>query len=438
MEVWKKSLFALGGLLGLWLLALLIASSLPWSREGSRAPLRLEPDQDAEDFFRAYWQRPIPPQGSPPASFTEGEAALSPEACGGCHAQQYTDWKESLHSRSMGPGPWGQIIDFQKNSPDQAVLCQTCHAPLTEQMAFIKADDGGESAYQKNPHFDPKLQLKGITCAACHVRQHQRFGPPKAERAPAGGYPPGLANHNGVQRTPHFEKAEFCRDCHQFDPENTLLVINGKPIQDTYREWKESLWGQSGAGCQECHMPKRRHFWKGIHDPEWVRGGVRVEVQLAPSASSPHAPLELTVEVVNAAVGHKFPTYITPKVFVRAALLDRGGKPLPETRQERVIGWDARFVDGEWKEYFDTRIPPGKSLRFSFRWRLSPSAKKIRAWVEVHPDHFYHVHFYPVYLKDENLSPEGKKLIERALKESGRTSYILFEKIISLDGPPPS
>lgn len=138
------------------------------------------------------------------------------------------------------------------------------------------------------------------------------------------------------------------------------------------------------------------------------------------------------MEVTNAAVGHKFPTYTTPKVFVRAALLDDRVKILPGTNQERIIGWDARFDGGEWKEYFDTRIPPGEKSQNIFRWNLPPQARKVRAWVEVQPDHFYHVHFYPAYLKGESLSPEGRKLIERALEDSGSTPYILFEEILPL------
>ncbi|MGH7771702.1 MAG: multiheme c-type cytochrome [Candidatus Binatia bacterium] len=415
---------------------LLIARFFPsHSPNDFEPPLSLAVDQNIEDFFKAYWQRPIPLQGLPPSSFTDKEASLRSEDCGSCHPQQYADWKESLHSKSMGPGVWGQIIDLTQSSPEEAILCMTCHAPLSEQIPLGAQKKNGEKRiYEKNPHFDSKLQLEGITCAACHVRRHQRFGPLRAEGATSAQYPAGMPNHAGVQRTLHFDKAEFCKDCHQFDPENTLLV-NGKPLQDTYREWKNSHWGKGEAGCQECHMPNRRHIWKGIHDAEWVEGGVQMETHIRQPALHPGGTLEIEVQVANSAVGHKFPTYITPKVFVRAALLDNTGRTLPGTQQERIIGWDARFEEGKWKEYFDTRIPPGGKSQQTFRWTLPPKAKKIRTWVEVHPDHFYHVHFYPPYLKSQNLTQEGRKLIEKALDDSGRTPYILFEKIFPLIEP---
>lgn len=422
---WRR--IALVGLCAFLGLALFYLA--PAARQGSLSP---STGQDIESFFKVYWQRPIPLQGVPPSSFTEKEVSLHPEACGSCHPLQYADWKESLHSRAMGPGPWGQIVQLTHTNPAEAVFCMTCHAPLSEQMPVrIGAGTGNQQTPVENPYFDSQLQLKGITCAACHVRQYQRFGPPKAEELAATKYPAGMPDHGGVQRTPYFEKAEFCRDCHQFDPENTLLV-NGKPLQDTYREWKSSVWGKAGATCQSCHMPNRRHFWKGIHDQEWVKQGVQIKAQVKQPASAPGSTLELGLEVTNAAVGHKFPTYITPKVFVRAALLDNKEKTLPGTEQEQIIGWDVRPEGGQWKEYFDTRISPGENAQHTFRWPLPAQANKIRAWVEVHPDHFYHVHFYPAYLKDGNLVPEARSLIEKALKESGNTPYLLFEKIIPI------
>lgn len=406
----------------------------PTKQPDGKFPSALLPsvNQDIEDFFKVYWQRPISLQGDPPSSFTTQESSLSPESCGSCHSWQYADWRESLHSKAMGPGPWGQIVDLTENSPAEAVLCMTCHAPLSEQLPRLaKASDGAGQEFVKNDQYNRQLQLQGITCAACHVRQYWRFGPPEDKTGAETKYPPGMPNHGGVERTPYFERAEFCKDCHQFDPENTLLV-NGKPLQDTYREWKSSQWGALGVSCQGCHMPERRHLWRGIHDREWVSKGVQVDTRVIEQRSGPGSKLAVEVDVVNGGVGHKFPTYLTPKIFVRAALLDEKNKLLAGTEQEGIIGWDARFEEGEWKEHFDTRIGPGEKYQKSFEWPRSANAKKVRVWVEVHPDYFYHVHFYPAYLQSNSLSQEGRKLIEEALQESGRTSYILFEKLISV------
>jgi hypothetical protein len=424
----RVSRFGLASVAGL-----LILSAVAWFlfRSGSRQLLEERLASTADEFFSAYWRLPVPPQGPPPASFTAKEASLRPEDCGSCHRTQYLDWKESLHAKAMGPGPLGQILDLTRSNPGEALLCASCHAPLSEQSPFLPGKAGStEGRLASNPDFDPELRLQGITCAACHVRAHRRFGPPKDPAA--APYPSGMPNHGGARRTPFFERAQFCKECHQFDPDDTVLV-NGKPLQDTYREWKRSFWAEGGAACQDCHMPNRRHLWRGIHDPEWVKNGVRIDARLEESGRGRGgAETGLIVEVANTGVGHKFPTYVTPKVFVRAVLLDARGHPLLGTRRERMIGWDARFEEDGWKEYSDTRIAPGEKFTARFRWARAASARKIRAWVEVHPDHFYHVHFYPAYLRRDDLSPEGRRLVQQALADSGKTPYTLFEKVIPL------
>lgn len=384
---------------------------------------------NVEDFVAEYWRTPIPLQGAAPESFGPEEAALNPEACGSCHPDQYRDWQQSLHSKAMGPGPWGQIVDSFQHNPGEAVLCMSCHAPLSEQYTALPTTTPQGTTYTPNAELDQKLQLRGITCAACHVRAHRRFGPPRAAGEAAKQYPKDMGNHAGVRRTKFFESAEFCRGCHQFDVANTLL-INGKPLQDTYREWRASTWGQGGAVCQGCHMPERRHLWKGIHDPDMVKNGVRVETTATKTVDN---RVNAAVKVTNAAVGHKFPSYVTPKVFVYGAFLNAQGALLENTIQEAVIGWDARPIGGQWQEIFDTRIEPGKSFEHTFTWqRVPPTAKKLRTWIEVHPDHFYHVHFYPAYLQSSGLSPEGRKLIEQALEESGKSVYVIHDQSFPL------
>jgi len=70
-------------------------------------------EADQLDFLRRHWSRPIPPQGKPPARWSQVEASLLPESCGTCHPTQLADWKESLHARSMGPGVKGQLVELE-------------------------------------------------------------------------------------------------------------------------------------------------------------------------------------------------------------------------------------------------------------------------------------------------------------------------------------
>ncbi|MBA7466455.1 hypothetical protein ES707_01639 [subsurface metagenome] len=47
--------------------------------------------------------------------------------------------------------------------------------------------------------------------------------------------------------------------------------------ENTLVEWEQSPAARNGMTCQSCHMPQRRHLWRGIHDPDMVRSGLTPE-----------------------------------------------------------------------------------------------------------------------------------------------------------------
>ncbi len=81
--------------------------------------------------------------------------------------------------------------------------------------------------------------------------------------------------------------------------------MNGKLIENTYEEWKASPQAARGLTCQRCHMPGRRHLWRGIHDPETVRTGVNTGVS---GISVAGGMLGARLSLTNTATGHFFPT----------------------------------------------------------------------------------------------------------------------------------
>src|SRR3990170_4308581 len=180
-----------------------------------------------EEFLRRHWARPLAPQGAAPARWTPVEQSLAPEACGTCHP-----------------------------------------APLAEQAPLVL--EGG--AARPNPAHDAALGAHGLACAACHVRGHARFGPPRRAGALERAAPGASLPHGGATRTPAFLRAEFCRSCHQFAPDG--LALNGKLLEDTYNEWRSSRFAREGTQCQDCHMPDPRHLWRGLHDAGMVRSGL--------------------------------------------------------------------------------------------------------------------------------------------------------------------
>ncbi len=374
------------------------------------------------DFLKKHWQVPVPLQGKPPADWSESEASLAPETCGGCHAAQFKDWQTTIHSRAVGPGLMGQTPTLLREEPATANVCYTCHAPLSEQQEVISFG----TRNRRNAHFDEVLQSKGLTCAACHVRSNQRFGPPRRDGLLESTKPRDQLSHGGATRTPAFERAEFCMGCHQFQPDGNAL--NGKLLENTYNEWRNGPYAAQGIQCQQCHMPDRRHLWRGIHDPEMVRSGVKVDLQMKQQSYSVGDKLEATLTVTNSGVGHYFPTYVTPKVVLRIELLDDSGQVIAASVREEIVGRQVTLdLD---REIADTRIPPKGVHTFRYLGTIDRAGLKLHAEVIVYPDEFY-ARFYEAKLAGQ-LSTVERQRLSQALDDTRKSVYKLFEQDIPL------
>src|SRR5947207_165756 len=134
---------------------------------------------------------------------------------------------------------------------------------------------------------------------------HQRFGPPRRDGSLAPTAPSETLPHNGVTRAPAFLRSEFCQSCHQFTADG--FALNGKLLENTYNEWKASRFAREGVQCQDCHMPDRRHLWRGVHHPEMVRSGVTIDASAGASRYRPAEIVSVTLTVENTRVGHAFP-----------------------------------------------------------------------------------------------------------------------------------
>jgi len=364
------------------------------------------------EFLDRHWTRPLGPQGPAPAGWSSLEVSQAPESCGTCHPAQFADWRSSLHARSMGPGVTGQLVEMKRTDPETARYCLTCHAPLFEQQ---------ESA---GPAFDRRLRARGLACAACHVRRHERFGPPRRDGSPASGAPRPSPPHNGVTRTSAFLKSEFCSACHQLDADG--LALNGQLLQNTFEEWKASPAAREGRQCQDCHMPDRRHLWRGIHDIDTVRRGVEIALTADRPRYRVGDVVDATLTIATPGVGHYFPTYVTPKVVVRTVLV-HAGRELPSTAVEHVIGRQVPLDLS--REIADTRIPPGGRVSFAYRRRLDRPGLTLRVVVTVFPDDFY-ARFFESLLASGAGAGTGE--IRAARDAAHRSAYALFTRDLPL------
>jgi hypothetical protein len=214
--------------------------------------------------------------------------------------------------------------------------------------------------------------------------------------------------------------------CHQFKEGEREL--NGKLLENTYNEWKSSPYAAQGIACQQCHMPDRRHLWRGIHDPEMVRRGVTVELQTSQPHYNAGEMLQATLTLTNSGVGHYFPSYVTPKVVLKMELLDDSGRPIPGSLRQEAVGREVTMDIS--REIADTRIPPKGKHEFRYVRAIDRKGLTLRAVVMVYPDEFYR-RFYEAKLAGR-LSATERRLLTEALKTARTSGYTLFEKEIPL------
>lgn len=353
------------------------------------------------DWLLGHFGFPLAPQGAPPADWTPVEADLSAATCGGCHVAQYEDWKASWHAGAMGPGVMGQLVDWDGGQDGLVDQCQTCHAPLAEQDPRV--------ADAENPHFQAPLREQAVSCAACHVRAWTRFGPAKES-------PMADAPHDGFVARAEFTDAAFCTACHDFKP--TQKRLEGKLLQETWLEWAQSRYAAEGVSCQNCHMPDRRHLWKGVHDPEMVAAAFTATL-----TADPTRPGAATLTVTNTGAGHRLPTYTTPQLTLVVEQVDAAGKALPGTAQEGAVA--RRLKPDLSTELFDTRLLPGESHTLRYDLPLRAEAHALRARVECWPDEAYR-RFYEIKLRDPAYAPKGRAQIEAALANSVASRFVAW------------
>ncbi|MCW8828080.1 MAG: multiheme c-type cytochrome [Gammaproteobacteria bacterium] len=348
------------------------------------------------------------PQGTPPENYTHLEASLAPDSCAQCHTEQHKQWRESLHSHTMGPGIRWQL---QLMKPEPSRACLKCHAPLTEQFALLAQEQGWTQARAAPPDYLPgDLHRKGLACAACHVRQHQRFGPSAGPNALEGTAHGGFVAHEA------FSDSRFCANCHQFAEDGPRL--NDKLREDTYNQWQQSRYAAEGKGCQSCHMPDRRHEWKGIHDPAMTRSAFTVTLS---RSTADDGRLLASAEVANSGAGHHLPTYMVPELLLRLEHVAPSGRVSELARH--ILAWRPNLALTE--ERFDQRLPAGESVHLTGELEASSEPDgSLRLRVSVAPKYQYLVTFVDYLERNRHrLEPKTLGLLELAIQEARSAEY---------------
>ena len=386
---------------------LLIALALMFACAAYFLRIAQKPPADPiAQFLAMHWAQPIAPQGEPPPGYSAIEASLAPETCAACHVAQYAEWNTSLHSKAMGPGiRWQLRIMAQKDGNE----CLRCHAPLAEQKALTALEHGWANAPSTAmpAYVSSDLHRRGNTCGSCHMRRQQRFGPPSQMLNPKV--------HGGFVAQQAFRDSRFCSPCHQFPAGARRL--EGKLIENTYEEWRTSPAAGEGSSCQSCHMPDHRHLWRGIHDPETVRKGLRRELEVTPIEGG---LLAVKATIAAPGVGHFFPTYVVPKILVSLHLYVAG----TDRELTRLIIGRTVSVDMD-RELSDTRIPPGGRAVLSAQFATPRVPYRVEMHIEIDPAEHYARMYRTMLERNPGMDKGTLVLLREALTEAEAASYRL-------------
>ena len=296
--------------------------------------------------------------------------SLSAQTCNACHGEIHDQWAASGHATAFTDPVYQAAVEALGRPAE----CEPCHLPLEVQRPTLPKGPG--KGRVDNPAWDPSLQLEGVTCAACHVREGRIVGP----RELAVGQAPHPVTVDASLTT-----AEACRSCHQSDD----------GMHETVSEWEASSLGQAGIACQECHMPRTsgriagsRYAAYSAHglthgrDPAELARALTLHVTVRAASIQRGDALRATATLMNTGAGHAVPTGDPAHRLELAFTIEDHEGALPKGA-EPATEWFARELaapedGGAALVTTDTRLGPGGQRQVDYAYTADKKSKPGR------------------------------------------------------------
>lgn len=361
-----------------------------------------------------------------------------PSKCKGCHAEIYDQWKGSMHSNAYRD-PVFQALWKLANKETGGLtdkLCAGCHTAVGTVSEEVRMGEDGEFHVSE-------IAEEGVQCHLCHSVVDTRMNetPTSMPQNASIVVDPGL-----VMRGPYKDakpmwhkaeyselhtKAEFCGNCH-----NVFHPLNNFHIENTYNEWKFSVYAQKGIVCQDCHMmpvEKAIEVARTLEKPknpgkaspmgpdrdnvfthEFVGGNFTVtallgadkHAEIAKKRLQSAAELELklpeeaddgdiariTVRVHNVGAGHNLPTSLTEvrEMWLDVKVTDATGR---ELYRSGALDKDYNLTEGTVKFYTPAvdekgnyTVKPWEVVRFNYNSTIPPKGYADREFAFLVPD----------------------------------------------------
>ncbi len=363
-----------------------------------------------------------------------------PAVCMACHPDIFKQWNGSMHSNAFVDPVFQALWRIGVRETNGAVekLCAGCHTAIGTVSGEIRL--GADGVFQASD-----IAKKGVICDLCHtIKGSRAHETPTGEPQNAsiivdpgdvkrGPYKDSDSAYHDSEYSELHTKSEFCANCH-----NVFHPSNNFPIEDTYREWKNSVYAKAGIQCQDCHMmpvekaieaartlvkqlnpgqpsitgPRREH----MHTHEFVGANAVVTALLGaknhaaiavkrlqnaasialelPAQVAPGSAVAFQVRVRNETAGHNLPTSLTDvrqlwlevvaqldgKEVFHSGALDGAGAVDPDAVMFHAVAIDkdGRHTVKPWEiVHFEsnTSIPPKGEAAPSYGFALPVDAK---------------------------------------------------------------
>ncbi len=353
----------------------------------------------------------------------------SSKVCMGCHPDIYNQWSGSMHSNSFKDPVFQALWALAEKELDGAArnLCAGCHSAIGTVSQEVKFENGKFEASE--------VAKEGVTCDLCHTISDTRMkisptglpqnasfvvSPGEVKRGP---YKDSVSPYHKTEYSDLHTKSEFCGSCH-----NVFHPVTNFHIENTYTEWKFSVYAQNGIQCQDCHMvpvevavqtaktlkkPTKlpgkpcitgpnRDF---VHSHDFVGGNAVIPALMGSKKHSDmaikrlqnaaelavnfkkgkDALAELEVKVINETAGHNLPTSLTEvrEMWLEVVIKDKKGNIVYEAGRLDKEGnipdgteiFNAYSVDAEGRH----TIKPWEIARFEYNNTIPPKGyKKVK------------------------------------------------------------
>ena len=187
---------------------------------------------------------------------------ISPETCGGCHDEIYSQWKGSMHNLSLHDPIYTEVANAglkgltDKDEIAEAEHCQSCHTPVGYITGYpLKTSDNRAKIAE--------IARQGIQCDYCHsitgayavYNAKYKYNPGNGEEDPGvkrGPFKDSESDYHKSEYSEFHTKSEMCGTCH-----DVKHITTGVWLETTYQEWQKSPYKKQGVQCQDCHMYQR-------------------------------------------------------------------------------------------------------------------------------------------------------------------------------------